>query len=121
MHSYYLNAPLWGDSGIKPPHTDANARVLKTEPVRNARVIHVKEGGVSYRDAVFGGTFALADYQSDNLDKLLGKFVYVQMLWYGQRLKTGCPEVLIDLTKAVVQIGYHGRVVSNVGQRKKKP
>lgn len=120
MHDFYLLAPAWGEDGFAPPHENANAKPLKTALVKNARVIHVKEGAASYRGAVFGGTFALADYQSDNLGTRLGKFVHLQVLWYGQRLKRQCPEVLIDLSKTTVEIGYNGRVVSNLGTRQRK-
>ena len=88
--------------------------------MRNARVIHSGEGGAKYREAVVSGTFALADYQSDNLDKKLWKFVHVQALWYGQKLKKFCPEFHVDLSKVTVEIGYTGRVVSNIGSRKRK-
>jgi hypothetical protein len=120
MHDYYLNAPAWGDDGFRPPQEDADAKVIKTAAVRNARVIHVKDGGAKYRGAVVSGTFALADYQSDNLEKKLWKFVHAQVLWHGQKLKKQCPELHIDLSKATVEIGYTGRVVSNIGSRKRK-
>lgn len=120
MFDFYLNAPKWGDDGFEPPHSDSNAKVLKTQPVRHARVIHVEEGGAKYRDAVFGGTFALADYQSDNLDNSLWEFTHVQVLWFGQRLKRQCPALLIDLSKTTIEIDYTGRVVSNIGTRRKK-
>lgn len=117
MFDFYQNAPPWGDENFKPPNKDDKATVLKTSFVRNARVIHVEEGCAKYRDAEFGGTFALADYQSDNLDGKLWKFVHVQVLWFGRRLKKQCPDVLINLSRARVEIGYTGRVVSNVGRK----
>ena len=120
MHAFYLNAPLWGMDDFEPPRTGPFAKALKTELVRNARVIHVKDGGAKYRGTVISGTFALADYQSDNLKKKLWKFVNVQVLWYGQKLKKQCPDFHVDLSKTTVEIGYTGRVVSNVGERKKK-
>ncbi len=120
MHAFYLNAPSWGMDNFEPPRRGPLAIQLKTEPVRNARVIHVKDGGAKYREAVISGTFALADYQSDNLDRKLWKFVHVQVLWYGQKLKKQCPDLHVDLSKTTVEIGYTGRVVSNVGERKKK-
>lgn len=120
MFDFYLNASAWGENGFSPPDTDAQARVLKTGLVRNARVIHVKEGGAKYRGAEVGGTFALADYQSDNLDKNPWNFAHVQVLWFGQKLKKHCPEFHIDMSKTTVEIGYKGRVVSNIGSRKRK-
>jgi hypothetical protein len=120
MYDFYLNAPPWGSDSFMPPKEAHNATVLKTVVVRNARVIHIEEGCAKYRDAEFGGTFALADYQSDNLDDKLWKFIHVQVLWFGQRLKKQCPDVLVDLSRARVQIGYTGRVVSNIGRRKSK-
>ena len=120
MHDFYTNSPAWGDDGFEPPHNDSTAKTVKTEPVRNARVIHIVEGGAKYRDAVVSGTFALADYQSDNLDKKMWKFVHVQVLWYGQKLKKQCPALHVDMSKTTVEIGYNGRVVSNIGKRKKK-
>ena len=121
MHNFYSNAPTWGVEGVEPLHNDSAAKPLKTEPVRNARVIHVAEGGAKYRDAVVSGTFALADYQSDNLDKKMWRFIHVQVLWYGQKLKKQCPELHVDLSKTTVEIGYTGRVVSNIGNRRNKP
>ena len=120
MFDFYRNAPAWGDEGFTPPNKDIKATVLKTSFVRNARVIHVEEGCAKYRDAEFGGTFALADYQSDNVDRKLWKFIHIQVLWFGQRLKKQCPDVLIDLSRARIEIGFTGRVVSSIGRRIKK-
>jgi len=58
----------------------------------------------------------LADYQSNNLDDKVWKFIHVQVLWFGQRLKKQCPDVLIDLSRARVEIRYTGRLVSNIGR-----
>ena len=120
MFDFYLNAPAWGSNEEKLPHSDLKAVVLKTEPVRHARVIHVEEGGAKYRGATISGTFALADYQSDNLGKKMWDFVHVQALWYGHKLKKQCPDFHIDLSKTKVEIDYSGRVVSNIGTRKRK-
>ena len=110
---WYLAKPVW-ENKDDCPNTCKSAKPVAFESVRNKTVISVE--GAHYRDATFTGVFVLAEQSVLNLGKRGKARVEVYVRWFGHRLKTRGPKILVDLSTAEVINGYSGKVVSNIAK-----
>lgn len=110
---WYLEKPVWMNED-DCPHTCVTAKPVSYESVRNKTVIKVE--GARYRRATFSGLFVLAEPETIKLVKSGKERVEVFVRWFGHRLKTRGPKILVDLSKAEVIKGYSGKVVSNIAR-----
>ena len=110
---WYLAKPIW-ENKDDCPNTCISAKPVAHESVRNKTVIKVE--GARYRRATFSGVFVLAEPETIKLAKSGKERVEVFVRWFGHRLKTRGPKILVDLSKAEVINGYSGKVVSNLAK-----
>lgn len=110
---WYLAKPVWENQG-DCPNTCKSAKPVDFESVRNKKVISVE--GAHYRDATFTGVFVLAEQVTPKIGKSGKARVEVYVRWFGHRLKTRGPKILVDLASAEVINGYSGKVVSNIAK-----
>lgn len=107
--NFYKSAHIW----IKKsdvPNTCSHASPNTPLTIEKGAVITVEDA--FYRNAVFSGSFLLAEDVSD-LDKSKRR-VKVYCTWFGLRLKTTEPSLLIDLKTATLSSG--GTVFTNLSR-----
>lgn len=110
---WYLAKPVW-ENQDDCPNTCRSAKPVAYESVRNKTVIRVENA--QYRNATFSGLFALAEQGTPKLGTSGKARVEVYVRWFGHRLKTRGPKILVDLATAEVINGYSGKVVSNIAK-----
>lgn len=111
--NFYKGAPAWTKEVTQKqcPHTSPKAKPKQTKEIINATVISVKNA--QYRDAMFSGTFLLAEGVSFNMSKP-PKTLEVYCLWYGYRLRTRGIKLIIDPKTTEIIANYDGEIVTNL-------
>jgi len=112
---FYLSAKEWDE---KIPSTKAEAS--PQEPLMVHNVIVIKVTKASYRKSVFDGVFLLAPETKLPLPKEGKHRVEVFCRWFGCRLKTKGPKLLVDMRRAEVIENYSGEVFTNFTNKYQK-
>jgi hypothetical protein len=111
MNSYF-SAPIWDKKLCRDTCKIAIPKEAKS--VAKARVIVVKHA--TYRDAPFGGVFLLANSVKLPLPKKGWHAVEVYCCWFGHRLKTRGIKITVDMSDAVIDESYTGKVIANIAK-----
>ena len=95
------------------PHTSKTAIIRDWRDVTNVRVVTLK--GAFYRGSQFNGTFEIADDENPFYSGEDGLRVEIKIKWYGRRLKTRWPRVLVGAVRPQIKTGFTGKVGWNLG------
>jgi hypothetical protein len=109
--NFYTKADVWLDKS-DAPNTSNGAKPSSQAPVRNARVIVVKDA--LYRRATISGTFLLGDKNETPLARKGKILVEVYCCWFGLRLKTRGLHFKVNMSDAKIVENYSGNVVSDL-------
>ncbi len=110
---FYFAAPEWNKKLC--PSTTTLACPCEPRAVHSARVIHTKDA--TYRGSFFSGTFLLGNSVKLPLGNTGKVKIEIYCKWYGHRLKTRGPNILVDLSKTHVEENYHGNIFSNLSKK----